>query len=201
MLAPKIAPADLSALLAAARETRHAIRDTALAYMLCDVAPRPCELADLTWRALVLADGKLSGRCRWQGAKGSERRDLALSPATLAALQALLDSLTAGGRRALDINAPVFATERNGEPFKAQSMSVHVRRMFARAGLKASAYSVRHSIFTAAARDVIALGGTHRDLMAFTGHKRLESVTGYLEDSPITGAAMVSARIARMADM
>ena len=110
----------LPLLLQAAQESRYPTRDLALVMLLVELGPRPCELASLTWKALVDASGALTGRMVWKSKKGGDVRDEPLSAPTLAAIAELHKTF-----RIESINRPIFTTQRNG-PFKDQSMRSHI---------------------------------------------------------------------------
>lgn len=195
MRATDIRPEHVTALLAAAKDSRHSARDYALVRLLVDVGMRPTEAASLTWGALVDAEGQLTGRCVWRAAKRGKIRDLELSSSTLEALEALRTKESEFG---LKLHDPVFLTERNGR-FADQSMRVLLKTLAAKAGLQASGYSIRHLVFDGVAQTVVQAGGSGADLLAFTGHRSLASVGHYLDKHSKVQDAIAKARADRCA--
>ena len=161
--------------------------------LLVELGPRPCELASLTWKALVDAGGALTGRMVWKSRKGGDVRDEPLSGRTLAAIADLHKAF-----RIESINRAIFTTQRNG-PFKDQSMRSHIISLGKTVGLAVSAYSVRHMVFDTEARAVLDHGGNGRTLTAFTGHKSLFSVQHYLDRHDAVRAEVSNSRHERMA--
>ena len=191
------ATATVRALLEAAKASRNPARNVALVRLMADVGIRPAEAANLSWGALLGPDGRLSGHCRWPAVKKGARRDVNLSPATLAALSDLLAGTSPSPQDR------VFVSEfkhngRNGS-FSAASMTGLLRDLGRAAGLRISAYSLRHLALASEARAVIAAGGHGGDLLNFSGHKSLSSVQAYLDACSKTRAACDDARAQRAA--
>jgi integrase len=193
-LATSITNEHVSRLLMAAASARNPRRDVALVRFAAETGARPVELASLTWRAFVDAAGSLTGRARWQTAKGGKVRDVGLSEP----LQQAIATLYARVAGKAPVDSPVFLSERRGA-FKAQSMRAHLKAIATRAGLNASGYSLRHMAFDAEARAVAESGGTGATLLAFTGHKSLTSVQHYLDVHDAAVAACDTARAKRVA--
>lgn len=193
-LANPIAHHHVSRLILAAQSTRNPRRDVALVRLLAETGARPCELASMTWRALVDASGSLTARCKWQTAKRGAVRDIPLSQPTLEAIAKLYSRLAGKA----DLDSPVFVSERRNA-FKAQSMRAHLKSLAAKAGLDASGYSLRHLAFDSEAKAVIEEGGTGQDLLNFSGHKALTSVQPYLDRHSSIAKACDARRANRVA--
>lgn len=184
----------VSRLRMAAASGRNPRRDVALIRFAAETGARPVELAALTWRAFVDAAGSLTGRARWQTAKGGKVRDVGLSEPAQQAIATLYARVA--GKAPVD--SPVFLSERRGA-FKAQSMRALLRAIAAKAGLTASGYSLRHLAFDAVARVVVEHGGTARDLTAFSGHASVASVGAYLDKHAEVQARIEEAQARRAA--
>jgi len=195
MRANEIRSEHVASLLQAAQEGRHSVRDVAMLRLLIETGMRPTEAARLSWSALCDAAGDLTGQCVWQTAKRGNVRSLALSETTLGTLGALRQREAEFGLR---LDSPVFLTERNGR-FADQSMRAHLKALAAKAGLQASGYSLRHLVFDSVARTVVEHKGTAADLLAFTGHRSVQSVGQYLDKHSEVQKAIAAAQAERCA--
>jgi integrase len=150
-------------------------RDLAMVTLCASTGIRPCEIPALQWRNLCDATGKLTERCRWiTRKKGGVTRDIALSPSTIAALEAWRAE-----SQPADTAALLFPGIR-GAKLSASAVRVAIISAMRRAGMDASGYSLRHAAIDARAKRCAAVGGTAKDLGAWSGHRDDSSVLHYL---------------------
>jgi site-specific recombinase XerD len=179
-LRPPVARADqvqpftedqIRALLAAARRSRHPLRDHAIVLMLLDTGCRASELC-----ALKLNDLDLQGRrCTVLG-KGNKRRSLYFGRETTKALWAYLRA------EPRDPEECLFAADRGqraAEPLTRSGLLQLIRRLGKAAGIEAcrcSPHTFRHTF----ACSFLRAGGNIFSLKELLGHTSLAMVNRYL---------------------
>jgi site-specific recombinase XerD len=161
----------VTALLAAARRSRHPLRDLAIMLMLLDTGARASELCALKLRALDL-QGK---RCVVTG-KGNKRRSLYFGKDTTKALWAYLKT------EPRDLDDYLFLADRGpnaADPLTRSGLLQLVRRLGRAARIDAcrcSPHTFRHTF----AVSFLRAGGNVFTLKELLGHTTLAMVNRYL---------------------
>jgi site-specific recombinase XerD len=160
-----------SALLAAARRTRHPRRDEAILLFLLDTGARASELCALRMRDLDLA----GRRCTVLG-KGNKRRTLYLNPATVRALWAYLREEPHGEDDPLFISDGVRG---EGGAFTRSGLQQLMERLGRAAKVEAvrcTPHTFRHTFAVSFIRN----GGSAFSLMGMLGHTSLHMSNRYV---------------------
>jgi integrase len=194
MRAATLTPELLPKLIEAARSSRDRIKHEVVIRLLIDTGMRPSELQDLTWRSLLNADGKLSGRCVWQSGKGGKMRDTKLSIECTLALDRLLRRVPSvdTSMPSIDTGCPpsghVLHSTR-GAPYEGAALRLLIIAIGRRADLELSGYSIRHLVMTQRGRRAARNGLSAADLAAWGGWADPSSALPYIE--PHTNARAV----------
>jgi len=171
---------ELTRLLDLAKHGRHPVRDTVMVLLSFKAGLRAKEIAGLTWSMVTDASGALTDQIalinRASKGKGGGRHI-----PMHAELRAVLAVLQETRRDKVRADLPVIFSER-GNGYSANSVAVWFHHRFAELGLKgASSHSGRRTFITSAARKIIEVGGSLRDVQQLAGHSSLTTTQSYIE--------------------
>ena len=162
---------EVSALLAAAKKTKHPQRDTAILLTLLDTGARATELC-----SLKLSDVDMQGRkCTVEG-KGRKKRIFCISPPTIKALFNYLR------QEPHEPDDPLFIADRGrkaGEPLTRSGLYQLIERLGEAAAIenvRCSPHTFRHTF----AVEFLRGGGNVFTLQQLLGHSRLEMTQKYV---------------------
>lgn len=174
-----------------ASNARNPERDRCTFLLSCKAGLRAAEIAQLRWSMVTDSEGYVSDAIELPDgiAKKGSGRTVPIGKL----LRKELDSLRRKMRPAPD--EPVVYSERggyadgdDGRP-KLKAMSPHsVVKWFARlyrtVGFEGcSSHSGRRTFITFAAREIVSVGGSLRDVQQLAGHRDLKTTQGYIEGS------------------
>jgi integrase/recombinase XerD len=158
---------------------RYAARDAVMILLSVAAGLRACEIAALRWSHLTTPDGDLADAIALpniasKGKKGG--RTIAIGPELSDALTVLKASIGAD----FDALAPVVRSQRGS--FTAGAVQNWFRDLYRRAGLEGcSSHSGRRTFITQAARNIVAVGGSLKDVQDLAGHSSLGVTQRYIE--------------------
>jgi integrase/recombinase XerD len=169
----------LLALAQARSQSNHADRNAALILISTTLGLRAGEIAALKWGMLLDEDGKVGNILNLPNevAKWKSGASLPLNRSLQAALEGLWAVQKSKG--SIDANAPIFLSQK-GSGLSRQSVVDLFRLLWSKAGVDASSHSGRRFFITKAARNVSAVGGSLRDVMALARHKNLSTTQLYI---------------------
>jgi len=161
--------------------TRHPERDTAMFLLSMKAGLRAKEIAELTWAMITDAEGQVGDVMALENraSKGKSGRSVPMNSSLRAALKALQ------GQRGDKAKAewPVIYSER-GKGLSAASVKEWFLRLYATLGMTGcSSHSGRRTFITRAARKVLDVGGSVRDVQQLAGHVSLAATQRYIEGS------------------
>lgn len=161
--------AEIDALLAASKRTKHPRRDEAILLLLFDTGLRASEVCGLT-----IGDIDLKGRCATVLGKGNKRRVVYFGKRTVAALWNLLKD------RELEADEPLFLADRGvsaGEPLTRNGLFQLIERLGKAAKVDgAHPHRFRHSFAVTFLRN----GGNQFTLQQLLGHTSVTMTGRYV---------------------
>jgi integrase/recombinase XerD len=178
---------DVTRLLRLASRNRNATRDGAMLLLSIKAGLRAGEIAALTWRMVLDAQGNVA-RCielHDVAAKKGSGRTVPMHPLLRSALLRL-QCLTKPSP-----TDPVIRSER-GCALHASSVVNWFAAIYKAAGLDGcSSHSGRRTFITKAARLVHRVGGSLRDVQQLAGHRSIAMTQGYIEGDTNAKRALV----------
>jgi len=172
--------------------SRNPERDRAMFLLSCKAGLRAGEIAGLTWSMVSDAEGHVADAIALPDgiAKKGSGRTIPIGKK----LRKELDGLRRKMRPTPD--EPVIYSERGGYAAgedggrpRLSSMSPHsvvkwFGRLYATMGFEGcSSHSGRRTFITFAAREIVGVGGSLRDVQQLAGHRDLKTTQGYIEGS------------------
>jgi integrase/recombinase XerD len=179
---------DVTRLLRLANRNRNATRDRAMLLLSIKAGLRAGEIAALTWRMVLDAQGEVARFIELHdiAAKKGSGRTVPMHPLLRNTLLRLRRYAAAAG--ATD---PVIRSER-GKPLRASSVVNWFAAIYRAAGLDGcSSHSGRRTFITKAARLVHRVGGSLRDVQQLAGHRSIAMTQRYIEGSSQAKCALV----------
>jgi integrase len=178
------------ALAQARAQSNHAERNAALILISTTLGLRAGEIAALKWKMLLDEQGKVGTILNLPNevAKWGSGATLPLNKPLKNALGALWE--VQESKTAIDANAPIFKSQK-GRGLTRQSIVDLFRLIWSKAGVDASSHSGRRFFITRAARNVSAVGGSLRDVMALARHKHLSTTQLYISQNTKAQTALV----------
>lgn len=171
--------------------SRNPERDRVMFLLSCKAGLRAAEIAQLRWSMATDSEGYVSDTIELPDGVAKKRSGRTIPMGKQ--LRKELDALRRKMRPAPD--EPVVYSERggyaegeDGRP-KLKAMSPHsVVKWFARlyrtVGFEGcSSHSGRRTFITFAAREIVSVGGSLRDVQQLAGHRDLKTTQGYIEGS------------------
>lgn len=172
--------------------SRNPERDRVMFLLSCKAGLRAAEIAQLRWSMVTDSEGYLSDVIELPDgiAKKGSGRTVPIGKL----LRKELDSLRRKMRPAPD--EPVIYSERGGyaegdeggrpklRPMTAHSVVKWFGRLYATMGFEGcSSHSGRRTFITFAAREIVSVGGSLRDVQQLAGHRDLKTTQAYIEGS------------------
>ena len=158
--------------------SRYPLRDRAIFLLSVKAGLRACEIARITWRAVLASDGKIGDSIELvdgMSKGGYGGRTIPMAPALKSALAALHKA------EQVAPDARIACSERS-EGLTAGSVKLFFGRLYKALGtLGASSHSGRRTFITRAARNVVQAGGSLRDVQQLAGHANLNTTQRYIE--------------------
>ncbi len=161
--------------------TRHPERDRAMFLLSLKAGLRALEIAGLTWDMVTDADVNVGDAIALEdrASKGRGGRTIPMNAHLHDALVAL--KVARGARARPD--GTVIYSER-GQSLSASSVTLWFHRLYRTLRLGGcSSHSGRRTFITRAARRVIEVGGSLRDVQQLAGHSSLATTQRYIEGS------------------
>jgi integrase/recombinase XerD len=172
-------PADVRRLVRHVRGQRYKERDLVLILLSFRAGLRACELARLSWPAVLTSNHRVSDQMAVSKsiAKGGSGRRIPIHPELKVALKQL--HLAQGE----PISGPVIRSER-GAHMKPGSIVNWFRAVYAELQLAGcSSHSGRRTFITSSARVLARTGGSLRDIQELAGHRSITTTASYIEGS------------------
>jgi integrase/recombinase XerD len=178
------------ALAQARAQSNHAERNAALILISTTLGLRAGEIAQLLWKFVLDEHGKVGKFLNLPNevAKWKSGASLPINKSLQAALEGLWAVQKSKG--SVDANAPIFLSQK-GSGLSRQSVVDLFRLIWQKAGVDASSHSGRRFFITRAARNVSAVGGSLRDVMALARHKHLSTTQLYIAQNTKAQLALV----------
>ena len=169
-------------------QTRNAPRDTVMFLLSVRAGLRAKEIAGVTWMMVLCSDGLVSDILELQDrvAKMRSGRTIPLSNDLRAALLAL------HAQQNPNPNDLIIQTERRSHtsPSTVTQWFFHLYRKLGFVG--ASSHSGRRTFITNASRKIGLVGGSMRDVQIMSGHKNLNTTSGYIDVDPDASRKVVN---------
>jgi integrase len=165
----------LRRMLAYVRHTRFPCRDRVIVLLSVKAGLRACEIAKLTWPAVLDARGRVADVIAIEDSIAKKRggRRIPMHPELRSALQALLHRT--------DPTGPLIRSAR-GAALRPNSIVNWFVALFADLGIEGcSSHSGRRSFITAAARNVHRAGCSLRDVQLLAGHRSIVTTQQYID--------------------
>lgn len=162
---------------------RNPLRDHAILQISLGTGLRASEIAGLEWRHVLGPSGDIATVITLEAEAqkyGAKETRLPLPNELRETLRSLYSVAKADGRG--EPTDPIFRSQRTGARFTPQGMIDHFRRLYARAGIKASSHSGRRHFITQAARLVPTQGGSIQDVRALARHRFLATTQLYIAE-------------------
>lgn len=170
-----ISPKTLEHMLLYAYETRQPERDTVIVLLAVKAGLRACEIAGLQWSMVTTEKGFIADHIDIRNAiakRGSGRR----IPVHRELKVALLDLWSV---RTSDTH---IAASNRGGPMRPNSIVNWFVTMFRELKLEGcSSHSGRRTFITNAARNILRVGGSLRDVQLLAGHRSIETTQRYID--------------------
>ena len=178
------------ALSQARAQTNHADRNAAMILVSCTLGLRAGEISKLLWKFVLDDDGKIGNMLRLPNevSKWRSGANLHISKSLQAALEALYKAQSA--ERPIAPSDQIFRSQK-GSGLSRQSVVDLFRLIWKKAGVDASSHSGRRFFITKAARNVSAVGGSLRDVMALARHKHMSTTQLYVAQNTKAQTALV----------
>lgn len=161
------------------QSTRLPLRNQTIFLLSTKAGLRAKEIATITWSMVSNPEGEISNTISLpdKAAKGKSGREIPMHP--------LLHDLLIQLKELRGENAkphwPVIYSER-GHTMSPASITEWFRRMYDDLGFQgASSHSGRRTFITRAARKVVGVGGSLRDVQQLAGHSSLANTQRYIE--------------------
>lgn len=170
-----LSAAILRRMLALARRSSAADRDTAMILLSVRAGLRACEIARLDWSMVLDSQGQVGSVIEITDgiAKYGSGRRIPIHPELKVALRRLKPTAVRQG--------PVIRSRRGG-PLTPNSVVNWFVSFFALIGAKGcSSHSGRRTFVTQAAREAAAVGATLRDVQLLAGHRSIETTQRYID--------------------
>lgn len=161
--------------------SRHPVRNKAIFLLSMKAGLRAKEIASLRWRNVCDVEGAVSDTIEIEdsGSKGKGGRTIPMN----AQLREVLVSLHKQ-QQPSSTDKPVIVTERNKNGVSAQVIVNTFQRWYKECGLSgASSHSGRRTFITKAAKGIVGVGGSLRDIQQLVGHSSLQTTQRYIEGS------------------
>jgi integrase len=159
---------------------RHLERDRVIVLLSFKAGLRAVEISGLTWSMVTNSDGTLSDTIALpnRASKGkSGGRHIPMHPELREALLALREARPDKVRP----NWPVIYSER-ARGLSPNALAHWFHDVFRAVGIEgASSHSGRRTFITQAARQIVAAGGTLRDVQELAGHASLDMTARYIQ--------------------
>ena len=169
-----------AAILRHLETTRYPERNRAMFMLSVKAGMRAKEIASLTWSMVTDANGEVADELALTNAASKGKgggRTIPLNSKLKAALVALYSS----NQRKPAPHKPVICSERGGR-MSAASVTVWFHRLYNDLGLVGcSSHSGRRTFITRAARRVVEVGGSLRDIQQMAGHSSLNVTQRYIQ--------------------
>jgi len=163
--------------------TRHAKRNRLVFVLSLFAGLRVGEIAALTIDDVAASDGQIRREIKLSAhqTKGSKGRTVILSNRVRSEIGAYLKT-----RRISDPNAPLIASQRNGRPFSAVTLSMLFKDIYDLAGLRTSSHSGRRTFATR----LNSRGVGMRTIQKLMGHRHIGTTALYCDvsDDQLRGA-------------
>jgi integrase/recombinase XerD len=178
------------ALSQARAQSNHAERNVAMILVSCGLGLRAGEISQLLWKFVLDDDGKIGKVLRLPNeiAKWKSGADLPISKSLQSALETLYKAQSK--EHPIAPTDHTFASQK-GSGLSRQSVVDLFRLIWRKAGVDASSHSGRRFFITKAARNVSAVGGSLRDVMALARHKHLSTTQLYVAQNTKAQTALV----------
>lgn len=175
--AKPLTPAMLKRTFRAASRSRHPLRNRLIILLSARAGLRACEIAGLKWWMVFDARNRVSLSLIVPNgiAKRGSGRVIPMHVELRHALQAYRRE-----RGRVRCDEPIIASERGGH-MTASSIVNWFSAIYREAGLVGcSSHSGRRTFITLAARKIVSLGGSLRDVQELAGHRSLEVTERYI---------------------
>jgi len=163
--------------------TRHAKRNRLVFVLSLFAGLRVGEIAALTVGDVATSDGETRREIKLSAhqTKGSKGRTVVLSKRVRAEISAYLNL-----KLIKDANAPLIASQRNGRPFSAVTLSMLFKDIYDLAGLRTSSHSGRRTFATR----LNSRGVGMRTIQKLMGHRHIGTTALYCDvsDDQLRGA-------------
>lgn len=163
------------AVLAYLRDRPQAERNVVMFLLSFDAGLRAKEIAELQWKMLVDAEGKLTGEIRLpnSASKGASGGVIPCSKRLSAALE---------GLSALENGSAWVITSQRSKKMSAASVTQWFWHLYKRLGFEGcSSHSGRRTAITTWARKISTVGGSMKDVMTLARHSSLSMTQKYVE--------------------
>ena len=171
-----LAAAELRRVLAHVRCTSQPNRNAGIVLLSFHAGLRACEIAGLTWSAVLRPDGRLAQTIQIPGsiAKNGKARCLPMHKQLREALEQLQCNEP-------EANGPIIRSQRGGH-MTPRGVVNWFAQLYAELGLEGcSSHSGRRTFITNAAKLVSKAGGSLRDVQELAGHSALATTERYIE--------------------
>ena len=183
----------LLALAQARAQSNHAERNAALILISTTLGLRAGEIAQLLWKFVLDEHGKVGKFLNLPNevAKWKSGASLPLNKSLQAALGTLYEANFLN--HAIAPTDHIFLSQKGSGliALSRQSVVDLFRLIWQKAGVDASSHSGRRFFITKAARNVSAVGGSLRDVMALARHKHLSTTQLYIAQNTKAQTALV----------
>jgi integrase/recombinase XerD len=175
-----LTPKQEAAIVRHLETTRYPERDQVIFLLSVKAGMRAKEIAALRWGMVTDADGEICDQISLPNSASKGEGGGRTIPLNVKLKAALLD-LHKNRKATLAPNHPVIHSER-GRKMSAGSVTVWFHRLYADLGLVGcSSHSGRRTFITRAARRVVEVGGSLRDVQQLAGHSNLGTTQRYIE--------------------
>jgi integrase len=181
-----LSPDNLHDLLVFASCTRNPLRNRVLVLLSAKAGLRAGEIANLTWKMVTDAAGRISGLIELpdHSAKKCSGRSIPLHPELALAL---------ADWRLVAPRADHVIPSKLGGPMRSLSVVVWFNRAFTSIGLNGcSSHSGRRTFVTRAARLLPRTGGSLRDVQLLAGHRSIQTTQRYIDGDTDAQRKLVS---------
>jgi len=171
---------ELTKLLDHVSRSRHPERDRVIVLLSFKAGLRAKEIAELTWSMVTDASGEIADAIALTNVASKGRnggRTIPLHPD----LRSALVALQAARGEKVRANLPVVDSERR-RGYSASAIAVWFHTRFAELRIEgASSHSGRRTFITSAAKKIVEVGGSLRDVQELAGHTSLATTQRYIQ--------------------
>ena len=171
---------ELTKLLDHVSRSRHPERDRVIVLLSFKAGLRAKEIAELTWSMVTDASGEIADAIALTNVASKGRnggRTIPLHPD----LRPALVALQAARGEKVRANLPVVDSERR-RGYSASAIAVWFHTRFAELRIEgASSHSGRRTFITSAAKKIVEVGGSLRDVQELAGHTSLATTQRYIQ--------------------